>query len=171
MDCNRTSVRQGARRVTCVYRRDETNMPGSRREVGNAKEEGVEFLWNRQPVEIVGNGCVEGVKVVQTQLGAADARGRRTPEVIPGSEEIVPTDRVLIAFGFRPSPPQWFESFEIATDSRGRVIAQQHGGPRIQSSNPKVFAGGDMVRGSDLVVTAVFEGREAAEGIFEYLGV
>jgi len=92
MDCNRTSIRQGAASVTCAYRRDEKNMPGSKREVGNAKEEGVQFLWNRQPVEIVGEGRVEGVKLVTTELGPPDARGRRTPVVIPGSEEIIPAD-------------------------------------------------------------------------------
>jgi glutamate synthase (NADPH/NADH) small chain len=145
-------------------------MPGSKREVANAKEEGVQFLWNRQPVEIVGNGKVEGVKLVTTQLGAPDARGRRTPEVIPGSEEIVPADHVIIAFGFRPSPQPWFADSNIALDERDRVIASK-GKHAYQTSNPKIFAGGDMVRGSDLVVTAIYEGRQAAEGILEYLGV
>ena len=124
MDCNRTSIRQGAASVTCAYRRDEDNMPGSKREVNNAKEEGVQFLWNRQPVEIVGNGKVEGVKLVTTELGAPDARGRRTPEVVPGSEEIIPADRVIIAFGFRPSPQPWFTDFGITTDQGGRVVAK-----------------------------------------------
>ncbi|HKJ76133.1 MAG TPA: FAD-dependent oxidoreductase, partial [Gammaproteobacteria bacterium] len=87
MDCNRTSIRQGARSVTCAYRRDEANMPGSKREVANAREEGVQFQFNRQPIEIVGDGKVEGVKVVTTQLGAPDERGRRRPEPVPGSEE------------------------------------------------------------------------------------
>ena len=171
MDCNRTSIRQGARSVTCAYRRDEANMPGSKREVANAKEEGVEFLWNRQPVEVVGEGKVEGVKVVTTQLGEPDERGRRRPEPVPGSEEIIPADRVLIAFGFRPSPQPWFEEFNIITDDRGRVSAPGTGEYKFQTTNPKIFAGGDMVRGSDLVVTAVFEGREAAEGILDYLEV
>jgi glutamate synthase (NADPH/NADH) small chain len=168
MDCNRTSIRQDAASVTCAYRRDEANMPGSKREVGNAREEGVQFLWNRQPVEIVGNGKVEGVKLVTTELGPPDARGRRTPVVIPGSEEIVPADRVIVAFGFRPNPQPWFEQHQIAIDQGGRVIAkgQQHS---FQTANPKIFAGGDMVRGSDLVVTAVYEGREAAKGILAYL--
>ena len=170
MDCNRTSIRQGAASVTCAYRRDEANMPGSKREVNNAKEEGVQFLWNRQPVEVVGNGKVEGVKLVTTQLGAPDARGRRTPEVIPGSEEIIPCDHVIIAFGFRPNPQPWFADFGITTDQAGRVQASGHG-QAFQTANPKVFAGGDMVRGSDLVVTAVNEGRLAAKGILEYLGV
>ncbi len=168
MDCNRTSIRQGAASVTCAYRRDEKNMPGSKREVANAKEEGVQFLWNRQPVEIVGNGKVEGVKLVTTELGPPDARGRRTPVVIPGSEEIVPADHVIVAFGFRPNPQPWFADHGISVDPSGRVVAsgQQHA---YQTANPKVFAGGDMVRGSDLVVTAVWEGREAAKGILAYL--
>ncbi len=171
MDCNRTAIRQGAASVTCAYRRDEANMPGSRREVANAKEEGVRFLWNRQPLAIVGDGRVEGVKVCATQLGKPDARGRRAPEMLPGSEEILPADRVIIAFGFQPNPAPWFNEFGIAVDLRGRVQASSKGRFKFQTRNPKVFAGGDMVRGSDLVVTAVFEGREAAEGILEYLGV
>ncbi|MDX5333853.1 MAG: FAD-dependent oxidoreductase [Gammaproteobacteria bacterium] len=171
MDCNRTSVRQGAAKVICAYRRDEENMPGSRREVANAKEEGVEFLFNRQPVEIVGEGRVEGVKVVSTRLGEPDERGRRRPEVVPGSEEIIPADRVIIAFGFRPSPSNWFAEHGIEIDEGGRVKAPAEQEFKFQTGNPKVFAGGDMVRGSDLVVTAVFEGRNAAEGILDYLGV
>ena len=171
MDCNRTSVRQGAAKVICAYRRDEENMPGSRREVANAKEEGVEFLFNRQPVEIVGEERVEGVKVVSTRLGEPDERGRRRPEVVPGSEEIIPADRVVIAFGFRPSPSNWFAEHGIEIDEGGRVKAPAEQEFKFQTGNPKVFAGGDMVRGSDLVVTAVFEGRNAAEGILDYLGV
>lgn len=171
MDCNRTALRQGARSVTCVYRRDEVNMPGSRREVYNAKEEGVKFLWNRQPIEIVGDGRVEGVKVIETQLGAPDERGRRRPEPVPGSEKVIAADRIIIAFGFRPSPADWFDSHRIRVDERDRVIVAKHGKLRYQTDNPKIFAGGDMVRGSDLVVTAVWEGREAAKGILTYLGV
>ncbi|MFZ5724501.1 MAG: FAD-dependent oxidoreductase [Pseudomonadota bacterium] len=172
MDCNRTAIRQGAKSVACAYRRDEENMPGSRREVKNAREEGVEFLFNRQPIEIVGeNGVVAGVKVVETRLGEPDNRGRRLPEPIPGSEEILPADAVLIAFGFRPSPAKWFEKHQIAIDSSGRVVAPEAGKYKFQTQNPKVFAGGDMVRGSDLVVTAIWEGRQAAEGILDYLNV
>ncbi len=171
MDCNRTSIRQQAARVTCAYRRDEENMPGSRREVANAKEEGVHFLFNRQPVEIVGNGKVEGVKLVSTRLGEADQNGRRRPEVIEGSEEIIPADRVLVAFGFRPNPPQWLADHGVEADDGGRIKASGAATIKYQTTNPKVFAGGDMVRGSDLVVTAVFEGREAAEGILDYLEV
>ncbi len=171
MDCNRTALRQGAKSVTCAYRRDESNMPGSRREVYNAKEEGVKFMWNRQPVEIVGDGRVEGVKVIETQLGAPDERGRRRPEPVPGTEEVIPADRVLIAFGFRPSPAEWFDNNKIEVDDRDRVVVDKSGRYPYQTRNPNVFAGGDMVRGSDLVVTAVWEGREAAKGILAYLGV
>ena len=173
MDCTRTSLRLQAESVTCVYRRDEDNMPGSRREVVNAREEGAEFLFNRQPVEIVGeNGRVTGVRFVRTELGAPDNRGRRVPQVVPHSEHIVPADTVLIAFGFRPSPAPWLQEIGVETDTSGRVIAPESSDkPAFQTTNPKVFAGGDMVRGSDLVVTAVFEGRNAAFGILDYLGV
>jgi glutamate synthase (NADPH/NADH) small chain len=171
MDCNRTSIRQGAKRVTCAYRRDEENMPGSRREVSNAKEEGVRFLFNRQPVEIVGDGRVNGVKVVTTQLGEPDENGRRRPEVVPGSEEIIPADLVLVAFGFRPDPADWFGEHNVAVHDWGGVQAPEEQRYKFQTSNEKVFAGGDMVRGSDLVVTAIWEGRQAAEGILDYLDV
>ncbi|MBU3694984.1 MAG: glutamate synthase small subunit, partial [Rhodocyclaceae bacterium] len=170
MDCNRSAIRQGAASVTCAYRRDEANMPGSRREVANAREEGVVFLFNRQPVAIVGDGKVEGVKVVTTELGPPDASGRRVPVEVAGSEEVIPADNVIIAFGFRPSPAPWFAPFGIETERDGRIKLGKSGHTG-QTSNPKVFAGGDMVRGSDLVVTAVWEGREAAKGILAHLGV
>ncbi len=171
MDCNRTAIRQGAASVICTYRRDELNMPGSRRDYKNSKEEGVEFLFNRQPVEIVGSDRVEGVKLVQTRLGPPDPRGRRIPEVVPGTEETIEADAVIIAFGFLPSPQDWFAEQRILLHANGRVRVSAAQGARFQTTNPKVFAGGDMVRGSDLVVTAVFEGREAAQGILNYLGV
>ncbi len=171
MDCNRTAIRQGATSVTCAYRRDEANMPGSRREVKNAREEGVRFMYNRQPVAIVGDDRVEGVKVVKTKLGEPDEAGRRRPEAIPGSEEILPADAVLIAFGFRPSPATWFDTHNVATDDGGRVMAPEKQKHAFQTKNEKVFAGGDMVRGSDLVVTAIWEGRQAAEGMLDYLEV
>ncbi len=172
MDCVRTAVRQQATSVTCAYRRDEENMPGSRREVKNAREEGVVFLFNRQPVEIVGdeNG-VTGVKVVETRLGEPDDSGRRRPEPIPGSEEILPADAVVIAFGFQPDPPTWFNDVDVQTNEWDGVIAPEEQTFKFQTTNPKVFAGGDMVRGSDLVVTAIWEGRQAGEGILDYLEV
>ena len=171
MDCNRTAVRQTAASVTCAYRRDEANMPGSRREVANAKEEGVTFLFNRQPIEIVGEGKVEGIKVVTTELGEPDENGRRRPQPIEGSEEIIPADAVIVAFGFQPSPANWFQDQEVKLDDWDRVVAPEQGDFPFQTSNPKIFAGGDMVRGSDLVVTAIYEGRKAAEGILDYLDV
>ncbi len=171
MDCNRTAIRQGASSVTCTYRRDENNMPGSRRDYKNSKEEGVTFLFNRQPIEIVGTDRVEGVKLVQTRLGPPGPRGRRVPEVVPDTEETIEADAVIIAFGFLPSPPDWFVQQQIALHANGRVRVSAAPQSKFQTTNPKVFAGGDMVRGSDLVVTAVFEGREAATGILHYLGV
>jgi glutamate synthase (NADPH/NADH) small chain len=177
MDCVRTAIRQRAREVSCVYRRDEANMPGSRREVKNAKDEGVRFLFNRQPIEILGDdaGKVCGVRVVETRLGAPDAKGRRRPENVPGTEQVLPADAVVIAFGFQPDPPPWFADYGIAlhADGRTQVGGERGEGERLpwQTSNPKVFAGGDMVRGADLVVTAVYEGREAAASIARFLGV
>lgn len=171
MDCVRTAVRQDATSVVCAYRRDEENMPGSRREVNNAREEGVKFLYNQQPLAIVGEGKVEGIRMVRTRMGEADENGRRRAEPIPGSEEVLEADAVLVAFGFSTSPPQWLTDIGVDTNEWGGVIApekQQYG---FQTSNPKVFAGGDMVRGSDLVVTAIWEGRQAAEGILDFLDV
>ncbi len=200
MDCVRTAIRQQAASVTCVYRRDEAAMPGSRREVANARDEGVEFLWNRQPLAVLGavgdgyvnahvNAHVNGhsgaagkppgagggnrvtaVRLARSRLGAADASGHRALEIIADSAEICPADRVIIAFGFRPSPQPWFADFGIAIDSAGRVRTE-HARHPYQTANPKIFAGGDMVRGADLVVTAVYEGREAAKGIVGMLGV
>jgi glutamate synthase (NADPH/NADH) small chain len=169
MDCNRTAIRQGAVSVTCAYRRDERNMPGSRREVKNSRDEGVEFLFNRQPVEIIGGERVEGVKLVQTRLGERGPGGRRRPEPIPGSEEVLPAEAVIIAFGFRANPPPWLTDAGVATWDDGRVRVDRVGPYAFQTTNPRIFAGGDNVRGSDLVVTAVFEGREAAKGIVAWL--
>ena len=169
MDCNRTAIRQGAKSVTCLYRRDEKNMPGSRREVKNAKEEGVIFDFNIQPIDILGNTKVEGVKVVKTELGERDQNGRQVPLPIPGSEKIYDADVVIIAFGFRASPAKWFENFNIETKKNGLVVAKEDQEYKFQTSNKKIFSGGDMVRGSDLVVTAIWEGREAGKSIIEYV--
>ncbi|KPJ79945.1 MAG: glutamate synthase [Gammaproteobacteria bacterium SG8_30] len=171
MDCIRTALRQGAETVSCTYRRDEANMPGSRRDYRNSREEGCEFLFNRQPVEIVGTDKVEAVKVVETQLGSPGPRGRRVPEPVPGSEQLIEADAVIVAFGFQPDPPDWFGSLGIKLHPDGRVRVSSDPRRPFQTTHEKVFAGGDMVRGSDLVVTAVFEGREAARGILDYLDV
>jgi|TARA_B100001142_G_scaffold271602_1_gene278190 glutamate synthase (NADPH/NADH) small chain len=169
MDCNRTAIRQGAKSVTCLYRRDEKNMPGSRREVINAKEEGVEFEFNIQPIEIIGSDSVQGIKTIQTKLGEPDQNGRRVPVPIKGSEKIYPADEVVIAFGFRANPADWFEDFKIQTDKSGLVLAPEKQELKFQTSNTKIFSGGDMVRGSDLVVTAIWEGREAAKSIIQFV--
>ena len=169
MDCNRTAIRQGAKSVTCLYRRDEKNMPGSRREVINAKEEGVQFEFNIQPIEIIGSDCVQGIKTIQTKLGEPDQNGRRVPVPIQSSEKIYPADEVVIAFGFRANPADWFKDFKIQTDKSGLVVAPEKQELKFQTSNPKIFSGGDMVRGSDLVVTAIWEGREAAKSIIQFV--
>lgn len=173
MDCVRTSVRQGATEVYCAYRRDEENMPGSAREVQNAKEEGVNFLWNLQPigVEVDASGKATGVKFVKTRMGEPDENGRQRAETVEGSEHVIECDNVIVAFGFKPSPTGWMAEHGIQLDQWDRVIAPEDGEFKYQTTNEKIFAGGDMVRGADLVVTAVAEGRGAAEGILDYLEV
>ncbi len=173
MDCLRTAIRQGAAEVSCVYRRDRANMPGSVRETKNAEDEGVRFLWNLQPLGLVGNNRKEitGVRVVSTRLGEPDERGRRRPEVVTGTEKILPADAVLTAFGFRPDPPAWLLDAGVKTDAGNRIITGAKGRISCQTAHEKIFAGGDMVQGSDLVVTAIAGGRKAAEDILEYLSV
>lgn len=173
MDCVRTSIRQGATQVTCAYRRDEENMPGSKREVKNAREEGVEFMFNLQPLslELNSSGRVCGVKMVRTELGEPDAAGRRIAQPIAGSEHVLDADAVVMAFGFRPHSMNWLAEHDVNLDKQGRIIAPEGSHNAFQTSNPKIFAGGDAVRGSDLVVTAIAEGRKAAEGIMSYLEV
>jgi len=171
MDCNRTAIRQGAASVTCTYRRDEEHMPGSKRDYLSSREEGVEFEFNTQPIEIVGDGKVEGVKVLETRAvsGPAARRGRVMTETVPGTERIIPADAVVVAFGFRANPPQWFTEHGIEVQPDGRVRVSRSKERPFATTHGRVFAGGDMVRGADLVVTAVFEGREAARGILNHL--
>ena len=171
MDCTRTAIRQGAKEVYCVYRRDEANMPGSKAEVRNAKEEGVEFKFNLAPVEVIGDGKVEGIKVIQTRLGEPDENGRRRPETVPGSEYIIECDAVVVAFGFQPNPPAWLKAFGVELTDWETVKASGDRPYPFQTTHPKIFAGGDMVRGSSLVVHAINEGRQAANGILEMLEV
>ncbi|WP_417439445.1 FAD-dependent oxidoreductase [Idiomarina abyssalis] len=170
MDCVRTSIRQGAKSVVCAYRRDEGNMPGSRKEVQNAREEGVSFEFNLQPLEVVtdGTGKVSGVKMVRTELGPADEDGRRRPQPVPESEFLMPATAVIIAFGYQPNPPEWLQQHKVELSDWGTVLATGDTEFAMQTSNPKIFAGGDMVRGADLVVTAIAEGRNAAEGMLDY---
>lgn len=173
MDCVRTSIRQKAAHVICAYRRDEDNMPGSRREVKNAREEGVEFQFNVQPlaVETNINGNITGVKMVRTEMDVPDKHGRRRAKIIPGSEHVIAADAVVMAFGFCPHAMGWLSEHGVELDNRGRVLASDASENAFQTSNPKIFAGGDAVRGSDLVVTAIAEGRQAAKSIMNYLKV
>jgi glutamate synthase (NADPH) small chain len=169
MDCNRTSIRLGAASVTCVYRRDEASMPGSRREVAYSREEGVRFLFQRQPLEILGeDGRSRAVRVVTTEL-IDDGDGRPRPRNVEGSETELRADVVIQAFGFRPSPPAWCAEHGIELDRSGRILAGGTGRLPFQTGHPQVFAGGDNMRGADLVVRAVHDGREAAQSIAQML--
>lgn len=170
MDCIRTAIRQGAVNVKCIYRRGEESMPGSKREVANAKEEGADFLWNYQPLAIEPMvGGTLAVRLAQTQHFPTGTRGRGTVELVPGSEMVIQCDRVIIAFGFMPQKQSWCETAGIMTDKAARVKTNLKSTFHHQTSHSKIFAAGDMVTGSDLVVTAVFGGRQAALEIVDYL--
>jgi glutamate synthase (NADPH) small chain len=166
MDCNRTAIRLGAKSVTCVYRRDEASMPGSAREVSYSREEGVTFLFHRQPVAILdnGHGQVRGVRVVETRL-VDDGNGRLKPQNIPGTETEIVADVIIQSFGFLPSPPEWLAAHGVALSATGKILTSQSGKLPHQTNHPRIFAGGDNVRGADLVVRAVYDGREAAGSI------
>jgi glutamate synthase (NADPH) small chain len=169
MDCNRTAIRLGAASVTCVYRRDEASMPGSVREVGYSRDEGVQFLFQRQPLALLGEeGRVRAVSVVETQLVDA-GDGRPRPQNVPGSESELIADVVIQAFGFLPSPPEWCLAHGVELDRSGRIRVGEAGRLPLQTSHPRIFAGGDNVRGADLVVRAVYDGREAAGSIVRML--
>ena len=148
-------------------------MPGSRREVKNAREEGVDFQFNLQPlgIEVDDNGNVIGVKVVKTTLGEPDEAGRRRPVEVEGSEHVLAADAVIMAFGFQPHAMNWLTPHGVDLDQWGRIKAPADQEFAFQTSNKKIFSGGDAVRGSDLVVTAIDEGRKAADGILDYLDV
>jgi len=167
MDCVRTAIRQGAKTVRCVYRRDQKNMPGSPREVKHAKSEGVKFEFNSLPLELIHEkGKLEGLKIAKTRLVESKG-GRARPELLPGSEQVLPATALIFAFGYRPSPPQWMEAIGVELDEGGLVkMGQQLPG---QTSNPSIFAAGDMVRGSDLVVTAIADARDTAQSIIQFL--
>lgn len=171
MDCNRTAIRLGAASVTCVYRRDEASMPGSRREVGNSREEGVRFLFQRQPLAILGEqGSARAVRVVTTEL-VDSGDGRPRPRNVEGSETELRADVVIQAFGFRASPPAWCAEYGIELDAAGRILAGAADRLPFQTGHAQVFAGGDNMRGADLVVRAVHDGREAAGSIAQALSV
>ena len=167
MDCVRTAVRQGAKSVKCLYRRDRANMPGSQREVKHAEEEGVEFVWLAAPRAFVGEGKVSGVRAVRMHLGGADATGRRAPQELDGSDFTLPSDLTIKALGFDP---------EDMTEVLGRsdVAVTNWGTLKIDfrsmmTNLDGVFAAGDIVRGASLVVWAVRDGRDAAERIHRHI--
>ena len=166
MDCVRTAVRQGAESVKCLYRRDRANMPGSQREVANAEEEGVEFVWLSAPKGF-GGSPVEGVIVQKIRLGAPDVTGRQMPELIDGADYEEPADLVIQALGFEPEdlPRLWgVEGLDVTR--WGTIRADFTTG---KTSLEGVYAAGDIVRGASLVVWAIKDGRDAAEAILEYL--
>ncbi|WP_295077967.1 NAD(P)-dependent oxidoreductase [Tabrizicola sp.] len=167
MDCVRTAIRQGALSVKCLYRRDRANMPGSQREVQNAEEEGVEFVWLSAPKGFTGGTEVDGVMVQKMRLGAPDATGRQTPEIIEGADYVEPADLVIQALGFEPEdlPVLWGVP-ELKVTRWGTIKADFR---THETSLPGVYAAGDIVRGASLVVWAIRDGREAAEAILGYL--
>jgi len=168
MDCVRTAIRQQAKSVYCVYRRDKENMPGSVKEIKHAMEEGVEFLFNSQPLEIIGNGTVRQLKIGKTKLGKADGSGRRKPVLIKNYEKILDVDKLVIAFGYEADPQSFIAENNIKVSDRG-LISLDNENYKYQTSNPKFFAGGDMIIGSSLAVHAIAHGRDAAKEIIKFL--
>ena len=164
MDCVRTSIRQGAESVKCLYRRDRANMPGSQREVANAEEEGVQFEWLTAPKGFVGDP-VTGVMVQKMRLGAPDATGRQAPEVIEGADYVEDADLVIMALGFEPEdlPTLWGEA-DLPVNRWGTIKADYITGATAVDG---VYAVGDIVRGASLVVWAIKDGRDCAEAILE----
>jgi len=168
MDCLRTAKREGARSVTCLYRRDAHNMPGSQKEYKNAMEEGVDFTFFVSPKEIVQNenGKAVGVEVVKTNLGAKDESGRQKMEEVKGSEYRVNADVIIMSLGFDPAVPSFLAENGIETNSWGGIIINE---ATHETTTAGIYAGGDCYRGADLVVTAAFDGREAARSIAKSL--
>ncbi len=167
MDCVRTALRQGAASVTCVYRRDRDNMPGSLREVANAEEEGVTFDWLTLPKSFLGQENVEAVRIARQRLGMADASGRKAPEEIKGSDFTLQAELVIKALGFDPEDlPTHFRAPDLGTTRWGTLRID----PATQMTNLEgVFAGGDIVRGASLVVWAIKDGRDIAASVHKYL--
>lgn len=168
MDCLRTAKREGARSVTCLYRRDAHNMPGSQKEYKNAMEEGVDFIFFASPKEIAlnENGLAVGVKVAKTTLGAKDESGRQKMEEVKGSEFRVKADIIIMSLGFDPAIPSFLHENGIETNSWGGIIINKE---THETTTSGIYAGGDCFRGADLVVTAAFDGREAARSISKSL--
>ncbi|KQN35302.1 NAD(P)-dependent oxidoreductase [Sphingomonas sp. Leaf38] len=167
MDCVRTAIRQGAKSVKCLYRRDRANMPGSQREVANAEEEGVEFVWLSGPQSFDGGDTVSSVKVRKMRLGAPDASGRRTPEPDPAGDYSVNADLVIKALGFDAEDlPTLFATPELGVSRWGTVLVD---GKTLMTSLDGVFAAGDIVRGASLVVWAIRDGRDVAATMHKWL--
>ncbi|HEY0270790.1 MAG TPA: NAD(P)-dependent oxidoreductase [Sphingomonas sp.] len=167
MDCVRTAVRQGAKSVKCLYRRDRANMPGSQREVANAEDEGVEFVWLSAPEAFEAEARVTGVRAARMRLGEPDASGRRAPEPDPGSEFRLEADLVIQALGFDPEDlPKMFAAPELSVTRWGTLRVDHR---TMQTSLPGVFAAGDIVRGASLVVWAVRDGRDVSERMHAWL--
>jgi len=167
MDCVRTSVRQGATSVKCLYRRDRANMPGSQREVANAEEEGVIFEWLSAPKGFVGDP-ITGVMVQKMRLGAPDATGRQSPEVIDGADYIEEADLVIMALGFEPEAlPTLWDQPDLPVTRWGTIKTEYMSGATQMQG---VYAVGDIVRGASLVVWAIKDGRDCAEAILERFG-
>ena len=167
MDCVRTSIRQNAKSVKCIYRRDKENMPGSSREVSNAEEEGVEFVWLSSPKEFVGKNKVESLIVNKIKLGKPDESGRRKPEVQKNNQFEVKADMVIKALGFDPEDlPNLFGSKNLSITKWGTIKTNFD---TMETNLPGVFAAGDIIRGASLVVWAIKDGRDAAESIKKHL--
>jgi glutamate synthase (NADPH/NADH) small chain len=167
MDCVRTSIRQKAKSVKCLYRRDRENMPGSAREVGNAIEEGVEFVWLTSPKSFIGDQNVKAVEVNKMKLGEPDSSGRRSPEIEQGSEYKIPADLVIKSLGFDPENlPKLFSAEELVVSQWGTLKIDLKS---MQTNLDGIFAAGDIVRGASLVVWAIRDGRDAAVQIEKYL--
>ena len=169
MDCVRTAIRQDAVSVKCLYRRDKANMPGSQREVANAEEEGVDFVWLSTPKGFSGGDTVDGVMVQKMRLGQPDATGRQSPEIIEGADYVEGADMVIKALGFEPQELPTLGGFpELEVTRWGTIKANFR---THETQIPNVYAVGDIVRGASLVVWAIRDGREAAEAILEKLAV
>lgn len=167
MDCLRTAIRQGAKSVKCLYRRDKVNMPGSMREVKNAEEEGVEFIWQAAPEAFMGDGRVHCVRALRTELGLPDSGGRQSMRVIPDSHFTLEADIVIKALGFDPEPlPELWDSADLKRSQSGTLMVDRK---NFMTSLDGVFAGGDIVRGASLVVWAVRDGQDAALQISRWL--
>ncbi|MDQ7046029.1 MAG: glutamate synthase subunit beta [Sulfurimonas sp.] len=168
MDCLRTAKREGAKSVTCLYRRDEKNMPGSRKEYKNAMEEGVDFTFLTAPKEIIldEGGKAISVEVIKTNLGAKDDSGRQRMEEVKGSEFRVNADVVIMSLGFDPVVPSFLAENGIETNSWGGIVIDEE---TYETTTAGIYAGGDCFRGADLVVTAALDGREAARNISKSL--